>query len=112
MNAWLDSIAGALAAAYHHPEFGPLLLGMLVGIALTEVVVRCLPHGMSTWDAERITRLVVFGVATCVTFSQLPTLRGFVLALLAGLSSPTLHTFASRWTYAKWPTLKPPALRE
>lgn len=86
------------------------LLGVLIGVFLTEALAHMLPPGMNAYAADRITRLVCFGASLCATLALDPTVRGAVLALLAGLAGPTLHGLFLRYVNARWPNLTPRAL--
>lgn len=85
-------------------------IGVLIGVALSEALAHVLPPGMNAYAADRITRLVCFGVSLTSTFALDATLQGFFLALLAGLAGPTLHGLILRYVNARWPNLTPKAL--
>lgn len=86
------------------------VVGIAIGVALSEFLAHMLPPGMDSYYADRITRLVCLGVSLCTTFALDATLLGFFLALLAGLAGPTVHGFMLRYVNARWPNLTPRAL--
>lgn len=88
------------------------MVGMLVGLAATEAIAHMLPPSMPAWEADRMIRLLVLGIAMCSSFALQPTVLGLVLALFSGLAAPTVYQFGTRWLYDKWPSLRPKALRE
>lgn len=88
------------------------VLGIVVGVFLTEFFAHILPPDMNAYSADRLTRLVCLGVSMTTTFALDATLVGFFLALLAGLAGPTVHGFVLRYIASRWPNLVPKALIE
>lgn len=110
MLAFLDWAYLKLEAIFAGVHAFAALMGVLVGVALTEAMAHALPPSMPAYNADRLTRLVCFGVSSITTLALDTTVRGAVLALLAGLAGPTLHGFLLRYVNARWPALTPPAL--
>lgn len=100
-----------LQALWQYPEFQAVVVGFLLGVSLTEAVAHFLPPQMNAWEAERVVRLIAFGVATIGGFSLDPTMLGLMLAVVNGLVTPTAHHFGKRWLYGRWPQLEPKALK-
>lgn len=104
---WLVIQLRALAANVH--GFASLV-GIAIGIALAETITHFLPPKMDAYAADRIARLLCFGVSAIATFAMDTSVAGFCLALLTGLAGPSLHQFGTRWLYARFPSLQPKAL--
>jgi len=81
-----------------------------LGIALTDTIARLLPPKMDAYYAQRLTRLIVFGVSTTAAFALNPTRLGFVLAMMVGAAAPGLQILLMRALYARFPAMKPQAL--
>lgn len=107
VGVWWDRLAGAL----QHPAFHAAFLALLVGLALTEFVAHLLPGRLNRRPAEKVIRTVVAIAVTWLGYWQHPTTIGAGWALFAGLSAPSIHHHLQSWAYAKWPTLRPKALR-
>lgn len=86
-------------------------LSLGVGGFLTEFVSRFLKPDMDHWQADRLVRLISLGIAWCTGFAAVPTVNGFLYGLLSGLAAPTVYSFVSRAIYARYPALKPEALK-
>ena len=102
---------GAFLETLHHEQVRAVFAGLLIGMALTETLARFLPAEWDPRRADRIVRLVVFGASMCSSFQMIPTATGFVYAAFSGLAAPTLYSFGTRAIYARWPALKPEALK-
>lgn len=108
MIEWLYS---QFLLAMQQDQVRAIVAGLAVGIAATESLAHMLPRDMEPYAADRLVRLIVFGVALCSAFSLAPTTRGFIWALFVGLSAPTLYSLGTRALYARWPALQPKALQ-
>lgn len=86
------------------------IVGIAIGVALAETITHFLPPAMSAYAADRVGRLICFGVSAIATFAMDTSVAGFCLALLTGLAGPSLHQFGTRWLYARFPSLQPKAL--
>ncbi len=86
------------------------LLGIAIGVLLTEFLAHMLPPTMPAYYADRLTRLCCFGTSMIVTFAMDVSLTGLFLAILAGLAGPTVHGVALRYIAARWPSLTPKSL--
>lgn len=105
---WLLTQFRAIIATTHGVSS---VIGILIGIFLSEFIAHMLPPRMDSYAADRLTRLVCFGASSCATFALDVSLLGFFLAMLTGLAGPTLHQVGSRWLYSKFPQTKPEALK-
>lgn len=112
--AWglIKDVIGFATGLLHDPQIAAVVASLLVGMAATEAVAHALPPTMEAWKADRLVRLIVFGLSMCCAFSLVPTLHGFVWSLFAGLAAPTLYSLGSRALYAWRPELKPGALQQ
>lgn len=110
MTSILDWIWLKLEAVVSSVSAFAVLMGICIGVALAEALAHCLPPTMAAYAADRITRLVCFGASLCATLALDPSVRGAVLAVLAGLAGPTLHGFVLRYINNRWPNWTPKAL--
>lgn len=93
------------------PQAQAIVAGFLASIGATEITAHMMDPAMQPWQADRYVRLLSFGIATCISFAMVTTRQGLALAIMTGLSAPTLYSLGTRAVYAKWPALKPPALQ-
>lgn len=108
----LETVWGEFLRHLPPGQLFAIMVGLLVGLAATEAIAHMLPPKMPAWEADRMTRLLVFGIAMCCSFALQPTVLGLVMALFVGLAAPTVHQFGTRWLYSKFPNLQPKALQE
>lgn len=85
--------------------------GLLAGIGMTEAVAHCLNPAMPSWRAERVIRLLAFGITICTTFALYATREGLAWGAALGIVAPVIHHFGTRALYARWPGLEPKALK-
>lgn len=106
----LDWIAIQLRSIIGNTHGAACLLGIAIGVFLTECLAHVLPPTMPAYYADRLTRLCCFGTSMIVTFAMDVTLTGLFLAVLAGLAGPTVHGVTLRYIAARWPSLTPKSL--
>ena len=106
--AWWDKLASAL----EHPAFHAVFLALLIGLALTEFLFHLLPGRMPARMAERTMRIAILVAVSFAGYQFHPTTLGAGWALFAGLAAPSIHHHLQSWAYARWPALRPAALRE
>lgn len=106
LGTWWDRLADAL----QHPAFHAAFLALLIGLALTEGLAHLLPR-LRRRVAERVIRTFVVLAVTAIGFYLHRTTIGAGWALFAGLAAPSIHHHLQSYAYARWPTLRPKALR-
>ena len=106
-----DWIFVKLSAALQHDVTFAAIVALVLGVFVSESVVRVIPADYSTFRAQRLLRLIAGGTALCAGFALQPTAQGFLIAMVCGLAGPTMHDLAFGWLYARWPSLKPPVLK-
>lgn len=111
MIEWAQWIWSQILLVMQDAQVRAIVAGLSIGMAGTEAVAHMLSPAMEAWRADRLVRLIVFGIACCASFALMPTLHGFVWAATAGLAAPTVYSFATRAAYARWPALEPRALK-
>ena len=93
------------------PQVRAGVAGLVAGIGMTEAVAHCLNPAMAAYRAERIIRLLAFGIAICTTFALYTTREGLAWGGAIGVIAPLVHHFGARALYARWPALEPKALK-
>lgn len=106
LSAWWDRLSDAL----QHPAFHAAFLALLIGLALTEGLAHLIPR-LQRKTAERVIRWFVLFAVTTIGFYLHKTTIGAGWALFAGLAAPSIHHSLQSYVYARWPTLRPKALR-
>lgn len=107
LAGWWDR----LADAFQHPAFHAAVLACLAGIALTEMLAHLTPRQMKKSTAEKLMRVTVLGIVTWGGYYLHQTTIGAGWAFFAGCFAPSAHHHLQSWAYAKWPSIKPKALR-
>lgn len=97
---------------WQDPQVRGVAAGLLIGIFAAESIAHMLPPSMEAAKADRLTRLLVFGLATVMAFLLVPSRHGLVWAVMTGVASPTLHQLGTRFIYSRWPWAEPKALKE
>jgi hypothetical protein len=106
-----DWIFTRLQAALAHDQVLAAVLALHMGIFAAETIMRMIPADYSTYRAQRLLRLLSGGGAVITGFALQTTTQGFIVACVCALAAPTLHDLGFGWVYARWPALKPKALR-
>lgn len=106
LGAWWDRLASAL----QHPAFHAAFLALLIGLALTEGLAHMLPR-LRKRVAERVIRTFVVIVVVVIGYQLHPTTIGTAWALFAGVAAPSIRHHLQSYAYARWPALRPKALR-
>lgn len=102
---------GVIVQIVQDEQAKAVLIALGVGGFGTEFLAHMLPRNMDPWQADRVVRLISLGLAWTTAFAIVTTPVGFFVGLFAGLAAPTLYSFATRAIYARWPALKPEALK-
>ena len=111
MLAIADWIAVKLQAALGHEAAFAAIVALVLGVFVSESIVRMIRADYSTYRAQRLLRLIAGGTELCAGFALEPDVRGFIVAMICGLAGPTMHDLLFGWLYSRWPALKPKVLR-
>lgn len=108
----LDWIWTHLALALGNEAIRVGIIGLTMGIAWCDFVPRMLPSNLDAGYAQRLTRLIVFGIVLTASFFLNPTPLGLVIALTAAAGAPAVQVLLLRAIYVKWPGMMPKSLQE
>lgn len=112
MTELLTALWSVVVQLFANPQSQAVLIALGIGGFGTEFVAHMLPSRMEPPQSDRIVRLISLGLAWITAFHLVTTPTGFFMGLFAGLSAPTLYETATRIAYARWPSLKPEALKK